>query len=260
MRILITGSSSWIGKELTQRLKANGNDVIEIGGSKSGIWKLGQDWPNSLYGDVLIHLAHDRKFDREENLLAVEKIVKGFQGHVIFLSSLSAHSQSKSIYGQSKFRSEELIINSGGTVIRAGVVFGDKKNGIYQTICTLLERLPIIPMPYMGNSRLFVTNINDLCDEIAIQANLKRNEVIFGAHVWPLTFEFLMKRISKRENLKTPKMFGLPSFILDGFLIPLKRLGVWNSTFDSLLSLSREISSSELSYLKASSVRFRMLD
>lgn len=256
MRVIITGSTSAIGRILTQRLQESGFTPIALGGSDSKIWKLGQSIPSSLEAEFLVHLAHDRTSNFEANSQSINLIVKSFTGHKVLLSSLSSHNKSRSKYGRSKFYAEKCFIGSGGSAIRAGVVFGPNSGGIYKTLESVCQTFSIVPLPYSGKSRLFFSHVDDLCAEIISLLESRQSGLFFGANGFPLSLRELLINIAKSNNKKilfVPINSRLTRLVISaiGFI------GLNFSLIDSLKSLEDEISDEELFELIPSSNSFR---
>lgn len=256
MRVLITGSNSVIGRALTVLFKSHGYDLILLEGRRSEVWQLGQPLPNVLNADVMVHLAHDRKFSFEENIYATEKLVGSFPGYKILLSSLSAHSRSKSIYGRSKLAMEELFLMNGG-VVRAGVVFGPGAGGVIERL-SRLSRSPISLIPYSRNRRLFFSHIDDLCEEILQLLNRRAVTRSIGANLTPLSIDFLLKKIRETEGKRSLSLtMKVPASILNFTNWTCDALELNIPILDSLRSLETEIGSEEISALHPSIVTFR---
>jgi len=258
MRIFLTGSSSSIGKRLTQSLQAAGHEVIQAAGRDSKVWKLSQIYPTDIKAEVLIHLAHDRTLTVEQNFEAVKLLTSSFGGYSIFLSSISAHSRSKSIYGQSKFRSEALFVGSHGVALRAGVVHGAYVEGIYSTLQKFINRLKFVPMPFSGKPRLFTTHIDDLCREILEILERQPSGVRLAAHPWPNSLKGLIQHVANVENRKIYSL-PVPAFLIRGGLRILEIAKVNSPLIDSLRSLQCEVTLQELSELEPSFTTFRPL-
>jgi nucleoside-diphosphate-sugar epimerase len=261
MKVIVTGSTSTIGFHITKLLNESGFEVIPIGGSDSKIWKLGESFPLSFKADALIHLAHDRKMNLEENIKAVDSLVNSFTGYKLMLSSLSAHSQSKSIYGQSKFLAEKLFVDSNGVCLRAGIVFGSQIGGIYATLNNLVEKLPIIPVPFSGEPRLFMSDINDLCDEIRQTLIQRPQGIVFAANPWPISLRSVVTEIQTKNLKNSSKRKFFISKLLTWVGLKTGELIVPGNRFiDSLKSLEVEVTSNELSKLIPSLIKFRKYD
>lgn len=258
MRIAITGSTSSIGNHLVTRLNLAGHDVIPLGGRSSDLWKIGMKFPDFLQADVLVHLAHDRTLSLKENIYATDLLVSSFRGEKIFLSSLSAHTSAKSTYGKSKFESEKLFLAHGGKVIRAGLVFGPNITGMYLTLKKISRAFPIIPVPYSGTPRMYMTHIDDLCEEITDLISRDERGIVLGAHCWPITLSNLLRRIRKHTaSHSSIILVPIPRIFLEiirNCLSPFKKR---ITILDSLGSLSAQINSEEFSRLVPSSKEFR---
>lgn len=258
MIVAITGASSSIGQYLSNYLIQSGHRVIAVGRKESFRWHLGEELPKDLEADVLIHLAHDRKLSLEDNIEAVRLVLDSFDGRFIFLSSLSAHSKSKSIYGQSKFASEVLFLENRGTVIRAGIVFGPTILGVHNLLQRFKMSTPILPIPYSGLSRLFVSHIDDLCKEIGKRLVLKDGGRVFAAHAWPYSIRHLMAILQvDYKKYQKQMLFPIPRIISKLVLFPLRSLTHKISAIDSLVSLESEISNFEISQLAKPLTVFR---
>jgi nucleoside-diphosphate-sugar epimerase len=256
MRIGVTGSTSIIGQRLVAMLSKSGHTPIPFGGRKSDVWQIGEKCPSGLNLDVLVHLAHDRSLSVEENIEAVSVLCNSFKGRKIFLSSFSAHSKSKSKYGQSKYAMENIFNNSNGSSLRAGVVYGDKVEGIFAQIELLIRKLPLIPLPYRGSSLLFTTHIDDLISEILFLLNQHEGVTTFAAHPMPTSLHNLSFQIQKNLGVKRPTI-RIPRQPLDFLLRTLVRFLPNFPMGDSLLSLSRAASYEEISKLRIPNSIFR---
>lgn len=256
MKILITGSNSKIGTQLTKKLQKSGYKIIAFEGKGSQIWKLGERIPENFQADVLIHLAHDRNFSVKQNVNASQEICSSFSGHKIFLSSLSAHKQSDSKYGVSKFESEKIFLRNNSSVLRAGIVYGEDVGGIFEKLNKLVRFLPVIPVPYRGNNLFYTSHIDDLIDEIVQQVIYPRHKIILAANSYPLSFYHLIDKISKFNNLSRV-LLPSPKQPLDFFFKNLVKLFPNIALADSMLSLSKSVNYTELSILGQPSTQFR---
>jgi nucleoside-diphosphate-sugar epimerase len=256
MIIAITGSTCAIGRQLIERLEAERFSVIPLGGRNSGIWKLGEAFPAQIQADVLVHLAHDRELSLDENKYAIDILVRSFKGYQILLSSLSSHSETKSIYGLSKKYAEQQILSTNGGCVRAGIVFGSHSEGFFKMIQGTISQVPVVPLPYSGKSRFFFTHIDDLCSEILDLIQNQKKGIIFGANYWPLTLKEMSKRIAIANGKKT-FFIGISPIVTRIFVRVATIFRLKASLIDSLRSLNREITNSEISRLIVPKTKFR---
>jgi nucleoside-diphosphate-sugar epimerase len=256
MNIGVTGSTSLVGRALTMRLQESGYSVVEFGGKNSEIWTLGEPIPTNLSIDALVHLAHDRSTNLEENLIATDRIVESFSGYKVVLSSMSAHAKTKSVYGISKKYAEERFENSGGVALKAGIIFGPETGGVFKTLQAAVTHLPIVPLPFSGLPKLFVTHIEDLCDEILFHIKHKDKAIVFAAHPWPYSLKWLVLEIGKNIG-KNTRLVAVNSFLTNLLLFTLEKLCIRTPSTDGLRSLSCEIENSEVSQLQLPNAIFR---
>lgn len=258
MKIVITGSSSAIGRHLVRECLASGHEVLEFAGSSSSHWKLGDCFPRDLYADVLIHLAHDRKMGLQEHNNANLKLAKSFDGYKIYMSSISAHRQTKSTYGQIKLTGEEFFSEHNGGALRAGIVFGEEVGGIYSTLKHIVSSAKYVPLPFRGNSRMFTTHVSDLCNELIKMAESGQRGIVFAANPQPQTFRSLVLDIADPEQ--QIKLIEISNFLTNTFLLVAKVLKIRMQIVDSLRSLQCEVSATELSELVSPTTVFRRLN
>jgi len=256
MKILVTGGTSNVGRSLVHYLISNGHDVIQIGRNTEPKWTLGQDIPKTIAADCLIHLAHDRKFTLEQNVSAFQRIITSFDKRIVFLSSLSAHSKSKSIYGQSKYKGEQTFSSVGGSSLRAGVIIiGRNYSGVIAKLAHLIEISKVIPVPFAGQPKLYFTQIEDLCAEILYEIQFGKSCVKLAAATAPINLLNLCKTIQLSFD-NTRYFLKIPS-TLTNLVLRIFRWSALRPTFiDSLYSMSIEISDFEFTDLEESNATF----
>ena len=256
MKILVTGGTSIVGRTIVHCLISNGHDVIQIGRGTDPKWALGQDIPIGVAADCLVHLAHDRKLTLEQNMQAFQRIIASFDKRIIFLSSLSAHSRSKSTYGQSKYEGEQIFSSVGGSSLRAGlIVIGRNYSGVIAKLARLVEISRLIPIPFGGKPNLYFTRIEDLCAEILNEIQFGNSCVKFAAASTPIKLLNLCKTMQMHFGKR--RYFLKISTALTNLLLSIFLWDLLRPTFiDSLLSMSIEVSDFEFANLEASSVTF----
>ena len=157
MRILITGTSNVIAEVVEDLARLKGHSVKKIG--KSGYLddlvdiKNSETWPSSIDADFVIHTAWIMSPRTKET----SKLNEDFAKHImslaelasakfIFISSVSASQSSKSEYGKSKFRTEQLCKDMGGLNLRIGLIQDDEssiKNGSANRALMNIKKLPL---------------------------------------------------------------------------------------------------------------------
>lgn len=78
--------------------------------------------------------------------LAKEAGVKKF----VFVSSQSAKISSPGPYGESKKKAEDIVAASGldWVILRPAIIYGGGEAGIFKKFVTIVDKIPLIPIPY----------------------------------------------------------------------------------------------------------------
>jgi nucleoside-diphosphate-sugar epimerase len=118
--------------------------------------------------DVLIHCAvvwAAKQVDAEQlNYAGTEKLIHCALSNgvkkIIFMSSVSAHSDAISSYGKGKFRTESLFDLQKDVVLRCSLVIGP--GGLFGRMLHHALSTRIIPLFYKGRQQVQVISIDDL--------------------------------------------------------------------------------------------------
>jgi uncharacterized protein YbjT (DUF2867 family) len=202
MKILLTGSTGYIGKRLLQQLLEQGHTVtclvrslerlMTAEQSLDGINGIEVDLLNpvpvslhSLDIDVAFFLIHSMstsigEFMKEEALSAgnfADFIRQTNCKQIIYLSGIS-NSEKLSRHLQSRKNVEDILRNSGKhlTVIRAGIIVGSG-SASFEIIRDLMEKMPIIIGP---------TWVKTLCQPVAVGNVIK---YLSGSMLHPATYD-----------------------------------------------------------------------
>ena len=215
MRILVLGSTGFIGSHLVCAAVARQMDVVtlsrQVGGShlagrlaavQGFPWALGQAVPEAACAgvDCAIHLAHDfegvkgAQLTLESTATVAAQLQAAGVRRQLFFSSYSSGEHASSIYGRTKFAIEKAIQHVPGMVIvRPGLVLGN--GGLYGRIRKWARVLPIVPLPDGGRGTVPVIDIEKLCD---LSLNLA-----------------LISAASKEANLFEVELKSLRQLVLD---------------------------------------------
>ena len=202
MKVLLTGSTGYIGKRLLQQLREQGHEVICLvrnlerlmtsEQSMEGIHGIEADLlkpvPASLYTldiDVAFYLIHSMstsitEFMKEEALSAgnfAEFIRQTNCQQIIYLSGIS-NSKKLSRHLQSRRNVEDILRKSEKhvTVLRAGIIVGSG-SASFEIIRDLMEKMPVIVAP---------TWVKTLCQPIAV-GNVPK--YLIGCMLNPATYD-----------------------------------------------------------------------
>jgi nucleoside-diphosphate-sugar epimerase len=184
--ILVTGASGFVASKLIEMLRLGGREVWGLSTQSKGSsfqikFSLGQ--PLSLPREVanpkiLIHCAYDFS-DRSEPVENINYLgsVRLFEEakklgieKIIFLSSMSAHIDAQSKYGETKFQIEQRLNDFGrGLIVRPGFILGP--GGICLNLVRQIERLPLLPIFY-ARAPIQLVDLDRLLLAIEISLNL----------------------------------------------------------------------------------------
>lgn len=236
-RVLITGSSGFIGDHLCQILKEYDIDFTRLVRTSHSLINSDQinssrgpnlieiSWPEHLTSldlspySSIVHLAHApiKQTMSKEELYAqhikpievlIERIKKSNpECHFIFLSSQSADPDSSSKYAQIKFAIEKKLEKSeiAFTIIRPGLVYGTTKKGLFGKILTLQNISPILPIPSGKDKKIQDVYIWDLVKAITlITQNLDshKNKLYYLANP-QLPFNTFIQTIKRNLHKRT---------------------------------------------------------
>jgi nucleoside-diphosphate-sugar epimerase len=235
-KIIITGANGFIGTYLADYFSSRGYSVTAFvypqpTDKKPGIIYHSYDLDQpvnetELAGcDTIIHCAYIKSgddaradevnFNGTHNLyLAAKKAgVKKF----IYFSSLSAHEQALSHYGQMKFKIESMLDPQTDLILKPGLVIGH--GGLFQDIAGYFQRSRLIPLVDGGRNQVQCIALDDLakCIEVAITKNIVGKYTLAAKD--PVTMREMYQIISRKMNKKIIPL-PVPFWLVNlGFMI-----------------------------------------
>ncbi|MGL5891030.1 MAG: NAD-dependent epimerase/dehydratase family protein [Bacteroidia bacterium] len=175
--IVITGATGFIGTAAAHYFSAKGFKVVTAGRKKLAAY---ENIPFDITHNhsttitlpdntqLVLHAAYitmqQNKNAFELNLKATTMLLgaakKANAKQFIFLSSLSALPDAKSVYGKQKFACENLVLQNGGCVVRPGLVVG--RGGLFAAMQKHIAAGKRIPVFGGGTQPLQTVFIDDL--------------------------------------------------------------------------------------------------
>lgn len=218
MRLLITGSSGFIGSKLVQKLQTQNIefDILRrAGSSKRNVGEANEiQWPEEILQldlkpySTIIHLAaapatqSAENYLREHNLRPVENFLQRIKDSnpacsFIFVTSQSAKSNTESVYGKLKWEAEQLIHKHSGfwTIVRPGLVIGEGGKGLFNRLLNVVDKVPLIPLVGVGDQLIQPIGVDEVVDALIIVA--KDKERFSGKN-----FALVGPSVSLKEFLK----------------------------------------------------------
>jgi nucleoside-diphosphate-sugar epimerase len=245
VKIVLTGSTGFIGSRLCQTLLHHGYEVRattrDLARTPFTAPKL--EWiqyampeapPAGMLGagDTLIHCgfqtegASPRELYRI-NLLGTERLLEAAKAagvaRVVFISSFAAHEQAESAYGTSKLRIERMLDLSRDLILRPGLVVGD--GGLYRRLSDLLAKSPVVPLFYGGRQTVQTIGVDELCEAVvsALKKDLTGRLLVAEPEATPIGV--LYRQIAASRGAR-PWLIPFPGTIALGLLLFLERLGL----------------------------------
>lgn len=186
MRVVISGVHGFLGGELARRFLARGDAVVGLARRRpAGLtlsafhpFALGQAAPEGAFqgADLVIHAAHDRSpgsqaLNVDGTRRLAEQARREGTGRQLFLSSVSAHADAPSEYGQAKASLEAFFAGIGGLIVRPGLVAG--AGGTFGDLAALIRRAPILPVLGGNELKVVLTDVDTLFKFTQMHAGLK---------------------------------------------------------------------------------------
>lgn len=150
--IAVTGASSNIGRAVVSELVDRGHEVVGLVRQpvrpRDVRYQLSDALDTAKLRGVktFVHLAWDRGLRSETtNRIGIDQLIHAaneVDAKVILLSTLGAASPT-SRYTKSKSEAEEKVVDSGGTVLRVGLVKGEEPFGLDKALLRF-SRFPLI--------------------------------------------------------------------------------------------------------------------
>lgn len=222
--------------------------------------------PSSFHGamdgyPVLIHLvavieeSGEQTFDRvirggTEHV--VDEAKRSGVKHIVHMSALGAQDNPQYPYHQAKYRSEQIVKESGidYTIFRPSIIFGSG-DGFISLLAQLVKLAPLTPVIGDGSARFQPVAIQDVADSFlraVSDPETTRNQIYELGGARPYTYVEMLDVIRREQGVRRPKVhlpLGLMKSVvrlsspLPRMLRPpvtmdqLKMLSIDNSTEDS---------------------------
>ena len=246
MKIALTGAGGLVGEAISNTLALQGHTVIPLRFRLEAPRLQAHDF---FGAQLLIHAAYDWQSRKPEDIQRINvdgslalleaaqtSEIKG----VIFISSVSAFSGCRSLYGKGKLQVEQRVLSGGGLVVRPGMVFGDTRRGIFGTL-TRLAQVPILPVFDGGSQPMWTVHREDLAKVISMlvchEWSALPSRVIAVSAAQPIIFRDILK-ILGRAHSKRVAVFPVPSRLVFSFLRFSEMLGIkLPITSDALVGL-----------------------
>lgn len=260
----VTGAYGYSGKYITQRLLAQGKQVITLTNSPDRPNPLGQNvqahpfhfnhptqLADSLAGVQVLYITYWVRFNHRQftyaqaiqNTLTLFEAAKaaGVQ-RVVYVSITNPSDDSPLEYFRGKAQLEIALANSGlsHAILRPTVLFGHE-DILVNNIAWALRRLPVFGVFGDGNYRLQPIHVDDLAMLAVEQGKLRENITLNVNGPETFTYRELVTTISRIMNLNR-RIINIPPRLAHavGYIIG-KAVGDVTITRDEIYALQNEL-------------------
>lgn len=255
----ITGSNGYVGGCVKNHFIAHNWEIFELtrrpkANTRGFRFQLGDDISPQLLSGIgaLVHCAYDFKPLKwkeitEVNIEGSRKVLESARAagipKIIFISSISAFDDCKSLYGKAKLEIEKIALDCGALVIRPGLVWGNPPGAMFGKLMEQVRKKSVIPTISNGSQIQFLVHNEDLCAFMEKFANGQMDlkpQILTAANPTPWPFKQLLLEIGRAQNKKL-KFVPLPWRMIWLALKSAEMCGLrLNFRSDSLVSLMNQ--------------------
>ena len=267
LKIAVTGPTGYVGQRFLKTALMNGHQIVSLsrrpGGTLVSNWikyDLGSREPLYLPPDieVIVHLAANTSFKSElsecDEVDAAERIVNvAKDGGIkfIFISSQTARSDSPTPYGRIKFQIEQMVIDSGGLVIRPGLVYGGSQHGLYGELVMLVKKFYLLPC-FLPAPRIQPIHVDDLAMgilKVAEFSPVNIGPIVMLGSASSISFNYFLGAIARHHLHAVRIHIPFPSIFIRLMAKVLVRIGGGLNRLNSLFNLIDMNTKSDLDLL-----------
>ncbi|MBM3767694.1 MAG: NAD(P)-dependent oxidoreductase [Acidobacteria bacterium] len=205
MKIVLSGATGFLGSALRGHWQSAGHTVKD-----TGAYRLGKTVPPGLFDGaaLFVHAAHafgvgQKHCNFDGSRALIDSARAAGVKRMLFIGSLSAHTEARSEYGSTKFMIERLFLDEGFNVIRPGLVAGP--GGLFNRLACDLRKWRIAPLVDPRIRDVAVIALHDFL--AAVNAIVESNQL--GA--WNLF----------APELLTPAEFARAVWRAEGVIVPI---------------------------------------
>jgi len=224
----ITGGNGYVGGCIKKFLATRDWETFELTrrpkpGARAFQFQLGDDLsPDLLSGvNAFVHCAYDFEPLGWDDIVAVNvegsrKVLQAARAanvpRIIYLSSISAFDDCRSLYGKAKLEIEKIALANGALVIRPGLVYGGAVGGMFGKLSEKLSKSSIVPVVGSGSQVQYLVHNEDLSAFIEkfASGNIEiAPRILTAANEKPCPFKQLVIEIARARG-KVPTIIPVP--------------------------------------------------
>jgi nucleoside-diphosphate-sugar epimerase len=178
----VTGAGGYVGSRIVAYMRSHGWNVLELTRSRraqslagSASYSLEDGISSDTLKDVdaLIHCAYDFQPVTQKDIwrINVEGTARLFDAarkaavdRIVCVSTISAYTGCRSLYGKAKLAIEDEALKVGGIVVRPGLVYGRDAGGMLGSLKQKLASANVVPLIGDGSWMMYLAFEDDLCE------------------------------------------------------------------------------------------------
>jgi len=229
MKILITGSSGYIGSQLVKNAIKNHHQIVL---ASRHPYDDEQQWvyfdlnnassctvPESI--EAIIHLAADtsgndktRRYEID-TAKALISAANEIGANFLFVSSQTAREDAPTSYGRTKWRIEQEVVAANGLVVRLGQVYGGPERGLFGTLTNFVRHLPVLPA-FIPSPEVQPIHVDDCAEGFLKLVDHKNMEsgVYCLASPEPISFTQFLRSIAISRVRRRKFFVPVPTFLV----------------------------------------------
>lgn len=282
---VVSGASGLVGRDVVARLARAGHEVRAWRSASSSAASPNDQYRQVRLGetpvadverlfagaDAFIHCAWDlqvatwadiERVNVNGSIAWFEAAARAGVNKLVFVSSVSAYTGCRSMYGRSKLLVEAAVTRLGGVNVRPGIVHGDPTAGVYGRLWQSTSA-SFIPLIDGGHQHMLTVHREDLA--LALNRilddypNWKGRTIVIG-HPELITLRGMLERMLKARG-RNARFVTVPSQAVLLALRSFERAGARLSfRSDSLVTLMGEEPRVDRGVLQELEIPFRSLD
>lgn len=237
--IVISGATGFIGSQLCAHFVQQGYRVIgfcrstpvhALNNVEYRIFNLETNPDTNLFEDatVFIHCAYLKGEEaKSTNIEGTKRLLHASRNagvkKNIFFSSMSAHPDALSAYGQQKLQLEKEFYGPDDAVIRPGLVIG--KGGLFLEMVKHIQSKGIVPVIDGGKQPLYTVHCSDVLKAVEIIITKSLSGVFTVAELEPVLYKDFYKALASSLNRKVI-LIPVPYVLLAAVFTAIGALGI----------------------------------
>ena len=228
-KILITGSTGYIGSQLVEKLQEDKLLIIEASRNKAtdqNEWLFFDlyDYESFKIPDevsAIVHLAISPSHSEKNpiDFCAVAHLMKEadrVDAKFIFISTQVARENAPTLYGYNKWKIEESIkTNQNAYVVRPGFVYGCKEEGLYGVMTRIIRKTAVLPA-LIPEPLIQPVHVKKLCGYLSYlcTSEYESERVIsIGSRV-PIKLSDFIRQINRQTSNKKIIFIPVPTLLI----------------------------------------------